>query len=1052
MISKLLCTDVLAIHSISNFVLVGIGCILHVFKKRTTYELEYKLNFYSNNIHGILEVSDNYIVVFGGKCLCIYETNKRSNTIILKEYFDPIWFNDWIIAVTWLTTNTQIFLIILFAHNNVCVYDICTKKHQYIFCEEKCILYGGSMSGETMKDLIIFSGTVFQEILIWKPSYGAACDKNAKILHRLHGHNGVIFSVIYDPSTHFICSTSDDRTVRLWKVIEETSYSKMDISSSCKNYVNWEKTKVQLVKTMFGHAARVWRAIIRNGILLTVGEDSSICIWSLDGTLLNKLYAHRGAAIWSIDISEDNKTIFTGGADGAVHTWPFITVSSSNLQIMSLSKIYSVPKYISYLSTGTLLIFHEGGMLTHYSNALCFKECLYLEKYNTYCIMQISPCRRYIGFASRDGYITIYTETENENKQHLQQILNEKVMDSKIFSLQWLRNDAVIVCGENGCLRVIVITCDNKLYIHSEYLLPPSRECWVTAAIIYEELLICGDRAGNLHVFEFHNTFVDNKINLDKNICKPIQTIRKVHGKIGIQACAVLKKKLITGGRNGTIRFYDTCIIEGKRFLRTLYCIKMPMDWISNILDIGNDILVTGFKEVEFIIYSLHNQQTALKSSCGGGHRSWDCVVSYDKIKFAYIRNKQIYLSSHQLHSLSLSTPTILSGSHIKEIYNIQPLINPTYNKIYVSGGEDCKLHLTCIYNPNLEKKDYTFRTLGIFDGHISSIKSIAILNLENTKLKSIYLIFSCGGRAQIKCWQMDITWGKDILSIESVSCVDLNTHMLFGKDQNRKKNWQESKQSYAIEPETRYMDIKVYYSSCKPTCALLFIACADGYLRIFIYNIATNDVHPILYTKCADHCILKVHVLEFNEKLIVLTMSTDGIVRYFNFTDIILGTFKNTSSIYHNQKNFDIMPFATIKLHQSGINSYDLRNINDNQYLLVTGGDDNLLCLVLFQIVISEDNNNISIQILSKYETLSVHYAQITGIKLTSNKIFSVSIDQQVITHIYSCESNKISAEVLSTELTSVSDVQGIVLSTDVKSSDALLYVYGNGFELLSV
>lgn len=155
-----------------------------------------------------------------------------------------------------------------------------------------------------------------------------------------------------------------------------------------------------------------------------------------------------------------------------------------------------------------------------------------------------------------------------------------------------------------------------------------------------------------------------------------------------------------------------------------------------------------------------------------------------------------------------------------------------TDHKIYISGGEDCKLRLTYIYKSELKKKNYTFQTLSIMDGHISSIKSIAIVNLESTKLNSTYLIFSCGGRAQIKCWQMDIRWDKDLLSNENISCADLNTHMLFGKDQNRRKHWQKTKQSYAIEPETRYMDIKAYYPSYKSTYIFLLIACADGYLR----------------------------------------------------------------------------------------------------------------------------------------------------------------------------------------------------------------------------
>lgn len=151
-------------------------------------------------------------------------------------------------------------------------------------------------------------------------------------------------------------------------------------------------------------------------------------------------------------------------------------------------------------------------------------------------------------------------------------------------------------------------------------------------------------------------------------------------------------------------------------------------------------------------------------------------------------------------------------------------------------------------------------------------------------------------------------------------------------------------------------------------------------FFRIFIYNIVTRDIHPILYTKCTTRCILKVHVLELKKKIIILTMSTDGIVRYFNFTEIFSEAFKNVSTGHCSLQNIDIMPFASMQLHQSGINSYDLKHITEDEYLLVTGGDDNLLCLVLFQLFILEDKT-ISIEILSKYETSSVHYAQITGV-----------------------------------------------------------------------
>lgn len=57
--------------------------------------------------------------------------------------------------------------------------------------------YGGSISGETVQDLVVFSGTVFQEILIWKLNYGTAHDKNMKVLHRLIGHKVSIQIIIF---------------------------------------------------------------------------------------------------------------------------------------------------------------------------------------------------------------------------------------------------------------------------------------------------------------------------------------------------------------------------------------------------------------------------------------------------------------------------------------------------------------------------------------------------------------------------------------------------------------------------------------------------------------------------------------------------------------------------------------------------------------------------------------------------------------------------------------------------------------------------------------
>lgn len=43
-----------------------------------------------------------------------------------------------------------------------------------------------------------------------------------------------------------------------------------------KDDINWKQVEIKLIRTMFGHTARVWRSIIRNEILITIGEVINI--------------------------------------------------------------------------------------------------------------------------------------------------------------------------------------------------------------------------------------------------------------------------------------------------------------------------------------------------------------------------------------------------------------------------------------------------------------------------------------------------------------------------------------------------------------------------------------------------------------------------------------------------------------------------------------------------------------------------------------------------------------------------------------------------------
>lgn len=134
-------------------------------------------------------------------------------------------------------------------------------------------------------------------------------------------------------------------------------------------------------------------------------QDSLVCTWSLSGNLLNKAYYK--ASIWSIDISEDNTTIYVGGGDGSIYTQPFESYKSPETIFLSSNDTCNFPKYISYLHDGSILVFTELGILLHYNKEMVHKNTIYLAK-DRYYIMQVSPNRSFIALASREGYLIIY--------------------------------------------------------------------------------------------------------------------------------------------------------------------------------------------------------------------------------------------------------------------------------------------------------------------------------------------------------------------------------------------------------------------------------------------------------------------------------------------------------------------------------------------------------------------------------------------------------------------------------------------------------------------
>ncbi|KAJ8935051.1 hypothetical protein NQ318_002680 [Aromia moschata] len=610
--SHFLKVDIIAVKNYKDFFLIGVGGFLYIFNKKTSKFLN-KVNVLEDQkIYGIIiNKIGNKILLYGGKFIKLFNINAT------LTYFDEIsrtTASDWILDAKWINTDKEIATISM--HNRLQIWNANLAIVTELECEEKCILYSAHICYEAINELIILSGTVFNEVLIWRPTKWK--DKICTVLKKLQKHNGVIFSVHYNESSGYICSSSDDRSAILWKV---------NSKSLCLE-LKQKQIEINPVCQVFGHLSRVFRCQVLNNCFITGGEDSVLNIWSFGGQIIRKIETHQGGPIWGLDCNEESNTIITAGSDCGVTIFPIYSEFVD--QKISLPS-GGVPKAVGILASSSLVVMCENGVLYRVKqNQTCFVEAL--KDLQRYSLLVMSDCKKLVALAGFQGQIYIFKEEDVKLK-----LISsfQTRCKSRIFSLHWLNCRTLIICQDEGKMTINPI---------ATFILPHSKERWsTTAAFLKNDKLVVGDRKGNIHLFQF------GKVDA-------IQTIKKAHSHLGVANIEFDRETIKSLGRNGIIKTF----ILRNDILYLLSSEKLPFTWLAGFID----SLLLAFSGNNFVVWSYKSKRLIFEQLCGGGHRSWDFFKNDNVCTFCYIKEKMVNITSFNLSNLL--PVDIIEGYHVK--------------------------------------------------------------------------------------------------------------------------------------------------------------------------------------------------------------------------------------------------------------------------------------------------------------------------------------------------------------------------------------------------
>ncbi|KAI7833991.1 WD40-repeat-containing domain protein [Kickxella alabastrina] len=1023
-----------------SLLLTGSGTALTIYNTHT-HTVQSKLiralpSF--QRIHGIIvqkrgspHTTHPTVLVFGSKSWSVITVGTADGSAAIVQSQHTM--HDWIKAAHWVLDEAsgRWLVALAFAHNDVVVYDPESGAEEWrAQCEEHCILYAAALYGRTVAEMQVASGTVFNQVLIWKPQWitssssssGASTD--SPVIWRLRGHEGVVFGLCFSHDSRRIASVSDDRTVRLWDLENGTA-----------------------VSALFGHQARIWTCLLLDHLIVSASEDGTCRVWSNQGILVDA-WTQAKKNVWALATNPSQTLVASGAADGSVRIW---RVCEAGGRLIDADGLFAepMPAQEEYLAgaratehiRGLALLGGSGGLLAVMDSGCVLRKDagagwrVWARVPEGYAMVAGSVSGQLAAVGQRDGCVMLvcpaWGDSPRVARLHSSAVRHLTIVAPPVNELGDDLYDLITVDSNHQAVwsRVRLGGGQPAWSVVATFGMPENADFSAAAVSLALGWAAVGSAKGALYIYDVPTDLIEcpvDEYDVDRNGVAHLDVAvcwASAHDKFTVSSLLIhqlppsandncdygddqgARKRcvLVTGGRDGMMQRF---VLEIAHTVRTsgdskhertgplanqpdndqnrrtavvsrISSQRLTAGWVEQLVLFGaNEIHAVTFYRKHMDLID-PNGLKLLSIACAGGNKQWHLTrTSENHIRCAFL--KKLQLLTYKLlpppnHTLAdCSSCYLTPGISSLDIRSITAMGN-----LIALGGEDCVVRVYEYANNALHLRAQARR-------HGSAIRCVTFV--------TPHCLLSAGGNSELRCWSLD---GSSLL--ESAVAPTESSDSL------------------------RIMQLTLIPHGNHSEYTLVAAAYSDASIRLWKLDplngftcVASDKQHT------HAHCVLSLAVLSYGDSTVLLSGATDGQVILW---DVSVYT-RPTPSL---SRTGDLGPPICVLpgIHQSGVNTIDVKHLADSRALLASGGDDNSLTVCELDLSITGLNVDENVDVVVRRATYAcAHASSVQGVAFMSDGgVCSVATDQRVAKWAVSVDREELSIELEDMGFTQVAD-----------------------------